>query len=359
MAILSQIRLHDFRNYERLRLSLPAGMTVLLGDNGQGKTSALEAIYFLSLLRSFRTHKVRHLCRWGQSEFTLHGTIQDDTHQQSLAVRHGGESRALRHNGEPVARASDFIRQFFCVAFVPDDLALLQGSGSERRRFLDIQLCQLCPSYLASAQNYAKALKSRNRILRNEHPDPRAITAFDSVLVPFGQQLIKRRASFAEALGQEVAKLATQMFAKNCELRIRYRPSVKSEALAEALAQHQERDIQRRQTQVGPHRDELVITLGGKSLSHYGSEGQCRLAALVLKMAAANLLVADESGQPIMLLVDDVIGELDDARREAFFEVLRPASQVCFACTSPEAAESLAPAAVLDVRDGQAVERAP
>jgi DNA replication and repair protein RecF len=357
MALLSEIRLTDFRNYERLRLPFSPGITVLLGDNGQGKTSILEAIYFLSLLRSFRTHKVKHLCRWGQSEFTLHGVLKDDQHEQRLAVRNGGDSRVLRHNGEPVGRASDFIRQFFCVAFVPDDLGLMQGPGTERRRFLDIQLCQLCPSYLAAAQNYAKALKNRNRILRSEHPDPRAIAAFDTVLVPFGQQLIERRAAYADALGDEVAKLAPQMFAENCELRIRYRPSAKSEALADALAQHRDRDIQRRQTQVGPHRDELVITLGGKALSHYGSEGQCRLAALVLKMAAARLLVADESEQPIMLLVDDVIGELDDGRREAFFEALRPATQVCFACTSPEVAESLTPATVVDVRQGEAKER--
>ncbi|MFT5127878.1 MAG: DNA replication and repair protein RecF [Rhodothermales bacterium] len=357
MAILSEIRLHDFRNYERLRLPLTPGITVLLGDNGQGKTSILEAIYFLSLLRSFRTHKPRHLSRWGQGEFTLHGVLQAENHEQRLAVRHGGDSRVLRHNGEPVARASDFIRQFFCVAFVPDDLGLMQGAGSERRRFLDIQLCQLCPSYLAAAQNYAKALKSRNSLLRREHSDTRAIAAFDSVLVPYGQQIIQRRDEYAAALSGEVGRLAPQMFAESCELRIRYRPSAKSEALADALEQHRDRDIQRRQTQVGPHRDELVITLDGKSLSHFGSEGQCRLAALVLKMAAARLLSAADGDQPTMLLVDDVIGELDDGRRDAFFAALRPASQVCFACTSADVAESLAPATIIDVREGQALER--
>jgi DNA replication and repair protein RecF len=354
---LSEIRLHDFRNYERLRLPLKPGFTVLLGDNGQGKTSLLEAIYFLSLLRSFRTHSVRHLCRWGQSEFTLYGILAGDGHEQALAVRHSGESRVLRHNNEPLSRASDFIRQFFCVAFVPDDLALMQGAGSERRRFLDIQLCQLCPNYLAAAQNYGKALKSRNRILRGEHPDRRAIAAFESVLVPPGEQLIALRAEYAERLSDEVSKLAPQMFAESCELHIRYRASAKAGALAESLAQYRERDIQRRQTQVGPHRDELLVTLDGKSLAHYGSEGQCRLAALVLKMAAARLLTASEGEQPTILLVDDVIGELDAGRREAFFAALRPATQVCFACTSEDVAASLAPATVVEVRDGGISER--
>ena len=368
MPILTSIALKDFRNYEELSLELGPGINVFVGANGQGKTNLLEAVYFLSILRSFRCQQVRNLQRWRAKTFMVRGQIGAGKTGR-LAVEYG-EKRRLRADGKSLGRASDFIGRFFCAAFVPEDIELIRGPSGERRRFLDIALSQLEPHYLTVLQQYQKALKSRHQLLRRETLDVAALEAYDAVLVETGAAIIVYRAAFVAELQELVAAAGAALFPAESSLAMRFTPSIPAAddpaddnacrvAFAAALAACRERDRQRQQTHVGPHRDDFAFLLDGKDLVRFGSEGQCRLAALALKKAKADLLLSRRREGAVVLLVDDVIGELDERGRRAFFESLAAADQTLVACTREDVVEALAPAAVFDVSVGAVSRREP
>jgi DNA replication and repair protein RecF len=360
--MLAELHLSQFRNYASLELAFAPGINLLLGANGQGKTNLLEAICFLALLRSFRTAQSKHLCRWGADAFLIRGVLTAGERRQQLAL-HYGEQRRLLVDRQPVALASDFIGRFFAITFVPEDIELVKGAGSHRRRFLDIVASQLAPAYLTALQQYNHALKSRNALLRAERPDERAVRAFDQVLVERGSVLLAHRLRLAERLGESLSQVAAQLYPAERALTMRYGCSVPgltpglapegyAAGFAQALAESWPRDVARQFTTRGPHRDDLHLYLDGRPLDTYGSEGQCRLAVLALKMAAAQLVTADRRQESVLWLVDDVVGELDDRAKAAFFACLDRAAQVFLVATSPTVAAPLQPRAVYHVQAG-------
>lgn len=361
MATIATLALTDFRNYATLEAEFPPGPVVLLGPNGQGKTNLLEAIYFLSLLRSFRTRQPRELLRWQQPCFRLRATVAEGERRRLLALEYGSQ-RQLRVDGQPISRASDFIGHLLAVAFVPEDLAVVKGVGSLRRRFCDVLLSQLDHAYLSLLQDYVKVLKSRNQLLRQGIPEPRALAAFDGVLSRCGAQLTRRRQAFFATFAPHLQAQAARLFPSEYQLSITYQPSVAAAAdedeaagqaaLLAALTAGTERDLRNRVTMTGPHRDDFSLELNGRALDVFGSEGQCRLSALALKLAALAQLSADLGPQRVILLVDDVIGELDPRARAAFLASIGQAAQVFLACTSTEVLPGLPPAALYQVAAG-------
>ncbi len=370
MAYLQNLALRQFRNYESLRVEFAPGANVLLGANGQGKTNLLEAIGFLSLLRSFRTTLVSDLWRWHTRQFVIVGEF-DGGPCRRLAVEYG-EKRRLRADGQGIGRASDFIGRFFCAAFVPEDIGLPRGAGSARRRFLDSTLSQLYPEYLAVLQDYTRALKSRHLLLRAETVDEAALRAYDGVLANRGGVICRYRAEFAVTFAPYITKAAAEFYPPAHELALPFRPSLRVEAptsgapltaadyevaLAAALVANRERDRHRQQTCTGPHRDDFGFTLNGQDLERFGSEGQCRLAVMALKTALTDLLLAQRRDQAVLMLVDDVIGELDERGRRAFFAALRRADQVFLAATDKRVLDLLPGAAVFAVAGGTVTRR--
>lgn len=360
--MLAELHLSQFRNYASLDLEFAAGINLLLGANGQGKTNLLEAICFLALLRSFRTAQTRHLCRWGADAFLIRGTVVTPERRVQLAL-HYGDSRRLLVDRQPVTLASDFIGRFFAITFVPEDLELVKGAGSHRRRFLDIVASQLAPAYLAALQQYSHALKSRNALLRAERPDERAVRAFDQVLVERGSLLLAHRLRLAQRLSETLTQVAAQLYPAERQLTVRYGCSLPevtvatpgaelAPTFAQALTEAWPRDVARQCTTRGPHRDDLHLYLDGRPLDTYGSEGQCRLAVLALKMAAAQLVMADRRQESVLWLVDDVVGELDERAKAAFFACLNQAAQVFLVATSPTVAAPLRPHATYQVQAG-------
>lgn len=363
MSFLETLSLTNFRPYSALQLTLAPGLNMLVGGNGQGKTTILEAVYFLSLLRSFRTHQIRHLCRWKHRSFCVNGRLRTPDAAIQLAVMHG-ERRELRHNGHSLKRTSDFIGQFHCMAFVPEDIRLVQGPAGERRRFLDVFLCQLYPDYLSLLQEYNMALKSRNAILRRDTVDIRALASFDALLVRSGARLMTYRRQHCQQLQATLSTLITQSVSFTNDITLRYQssfpwPSEISDVeglLFDSLTESRDRDIQRHSTHIGPHRDDIQLLFNDRLLASFGSEGQCRLAALIVKMAAAEALIAFDA-KPVVLLVDDVVGELDEHARDAFFSLLRKPHQVLFATTSRTTVPGLEAEAMFDVADGSVQRR--
>ena len=346
MGFISEISLQNFRNYSSLKLSFKAGLNVFLGENGHGKTNLLEAVYFLSLLRSFRCKNIQNLKQWKNDSFALNCILN---HEESLPDRlhiDYGEKRSLKINGNAISRSSEFIRRVNAVSFTPEDIELVKGSAGNRRQYLDILLSQLSPAYLNCLQNYNKALKARNKLLRqvseSEVYDSALIKTYDGLLIEHGSNLTMARSQILTRLEDKIRHFNSSMFPEGKKMKVVYSSTVtrkieSEEAVRAAferkLSENFEKDITRSVTHSGPHRDDLLILLNGKSLSSFGSEGQCRLASLVMKMSAAEQLIEDKNTDNVILLIDDVLGELDNQRKSAFLETIMRGDQIFIACT--------------------------
>jgi DNA replication and repair protein RecF len=321
---LAQLRLRDFRNYGRLDAAFPPGFHVLLGDNAQGKTNLLEALYLLSTLRSFRGVGGAQLVRHGAKGYFVGARVVAST-SHDVRIYWSAADRKLSLDGRPVRRLADYFGTFRAVVFCTEDLQLVKGSGRVRRRFLDLLLAQTAPGYLPLLQRYTQALRSRNALLRQRQGDPAALESFSHELVQLGGELIAHRHRLVPRLSP-LARLAYRRIAHDAEeLTLEYAPSVRQDFAAE-LAGSRSRELTQRLTVVGPHRDDLVLRLNDRPAAQFGSEGQKRTLSIALKMAQAEYLTGIH-GAPPVLLIDDVMGELDVKRRSGLLPLLDEAGQ--------------------------------
>jgi DNA replication and repair protein RecF len=359
---LAHLRLRDFRNYARLDADFAPGFHLLLGDNAQGKTNILEAIYLMATLRSFRGVGGAQLIRHGQKGYFVGGTVVGGLMQKAdtafplirpvdsfsptggegrdegarLAARQEAilttqnsreikmfwsvSERKLTLAGRPVKKLTDYLGVLRTVVFCTEDLQLVKGAARARRRFLDLLLAQTQPGYLPLLQRYLRAVRARNALLKQRAIDEAALDSFSQELVKLGDEIIRARRELAPKFSP-LARLAYRRIAHDAEeLRMEYQPSVKNDFAVE-LAQSRNRERSYRSTLVGPHRDDLQLLLNGKSAAQFGSEGQKRTLAIALKMAQAEFL-AGIHGSPPLLLIDDVMGELDVKRRSGLLPLL-------------------------------------
>jgi DNA replication and repair protein RecF len=321
---LAHLRLRDFRNYSRLDADFAPGFHLLLGDNAQGKTNILEAIYLVATLRSFRGAAGPEMVRHGQMGYFIGATILSQT-EHRCRIYWSSQARQLNLDGRPIHRLSEYLGVLRAVVFSSDDLQLIKGPASRRRRFLDLLLTQTDPIYLPLLQRYTQALRSRNSLLKQPSVDEASLEGFTRELLDSGSQLIRYRRQLVPALAP-VATAAYGRIATAAEsLQLVYQPSVKEDFAVE-LAQSRRRERTLRSTVIGPHRDELALTLNDQSVDQFGSEGQKRSVAIALKMAQAEYVMTLH-GSPPVLLIDDIMGELDLHRRSAFVPLLQRVDQ--------------------------------
>jgi DNA replication and repair protein RecF len=331
---LLHLRLRDFRNFARLDAGFLPGFHLLLGDNAQGKTNILEAIYLLATLRSFRGVGGAQMVRHGQKGYFVSATVSSQA-EHEIKMYWSPAQRNLSLDSQPVRKLGDYLGVVRAVVFCTEDLQLIKGVARLRRRFLDLLLAHTRPVYLPLLQRYARALRSRNALLRQRCLDESALEGFTRELIETGGQIM----SFRRELLPPVAALAREAYARVARsaepLELEYRPSVQHDFAVE-LARNRARELAFRSTIIGPHRDELQLRLDGKSAGKFASEGQKRSIAIALKLAQAEYL-AGLHGVPPILLIDDVMGELDAKRRAAFLPLLDRAqharSQVFMTCT--------------------------
>lgn len=346
--MISRIHLIHYRNYDDCVIDFDSGMNVFAGRNGQGKTNILEAVYYLSLLRSFRTSNVNELRQWKSNFFTVAGMVPTQVGPPDELVVSYGAERRLTINGVPVYRASDFVFKFICVTFIPEDLELVQGLPLQRRRFLDIAISQTSQEYLHNLQGYATALKSRNALLKQPNKyDKLTVTAYDSLLARNGAAIEVARIAFVQKLNQRLMELSEKLLEDSRVLRLKYMFRLGNNLLQEhQLEQHEleiairegldknyERDLQNGSTSIGPHRSDFSCILGDANMGSFASQGECRLGSLSIKLACLDAVREARGSNDITLLVDDVTGELDANRKNRFFSVIREVGQVLFACT--------------------------
>jgi len=370
MGYLSHLRLRSFRNYASLDLGLSPRFNVLVGANGEGKSNLVEAVCYLALLRSFRSRRIGPLKQWESDSFFVGGRLsgsEDSDGHIDLSVGYD-EKRVLRLNQQTVEKASDFINTFICVTLVPEDIELVAGPIGLRRRFLDIFLCQVDPSYMINLQRYIEALRCRNIMLRRAVKYPEAAFAcYERLLIQHGAFLVCRRIQWVERLNEALGALSPNLFGSaDLAVSIVFSPSLPRcsekadshgemmECFSEALERCRERDKNDGATRYGPHRDGFTFQLNGRDLSLFGSEGERRAACVAVRLGCMELVrkeCVDE--RPLVLVVDDVFGELDPVRRRAFFAALGVADQVFVTCTTvPEELEDVSPV-VYRVRNGE------
>ena len=310
----------------------------------RAKTNILEAIYLLATLRSFRGVGGAQIIRHAQKGYFIGSrVVGQESHE--IRVYWSAQERRLSLDGQPVRKLTDYLGTVRAVVFCTEDLQLVKGPASRRRRFLDLLLAQTHSSYLPLLQRYALVLRSRNALLKLRPIDEASVESFTHELISLGVQIMQRRQELTPQLVPLVCGAYGRIAHQAEELSLAYHPSVRADFAVE-LAQSRARERTYRTTLVGPHRDELQLTLNGKPAAAFASEGQKRTLAIALKMAQAEY-VSGLNGVPPILLIDDVMGELDARRRSGLLPLLdrsRQASgQVFMTCTEEKLAARTGP----------------
>ena len=327
---IKKIRLVNFRNYARAELLPDARMTVLTGRNAQGKTNVLEALHLCCLGRSHRTPHDRDLIRWGEDAAFVSVEVlhRDGTHDVSVTLSRADRRRkVVRVGGAQVARIGELMGHVNAVLFAPEDLSIVKGGPAERRRFIDMELSQLRPAYFYALQRYVRALNQRNNLLREMLRSPAAratLDAWDEQLALAGAQIVRHRREYVQALREAACACHRDIAGADEALDIAYVTQLRAgDGLAQdmlrLLHEAREQDMRRAVTSVGPHRDDLKLTVAGREARVFGSQGQQRTVALSLKLAELSV-VERERGEAPILLLDDVMSELDPRRRQQLIE---------------------------------------
>jgi DNA replication and repair protein RecF len=327
---LVSLSVSDFRNLAAVELAPSPRATILLGENGQGKTNLLEAIYFLTTLKPLRGSRLQELVRFGTDRAQVAADFDGPggVRRAAVSIQAGGRTAFL--DGKVQERLDAYFEGRAAVCFSPDDLLLVKGGPEGRRRFLDRAAFNRWPALLAEARDYVRALRARNAALRGAPPDVEA--SFREPLVRAAARLLRRRRDLVEELAPRVTRAFAEISGPEApEALLAYRPASGMSVtggeeeiaarLAEILAHRIERDREKGYTSAGPHMDELVLALAGKGARLFGSQGQQRALVLALKIAEIeNLRVA--LGRPPLLLLDDVSSELDPGKNRYLLDYL-------------------------------------
>ncbi|HEX7938024.1 MAG TPA: DNA replication and repair protein RecF [Gemmatimonadaceae bacterium] len=329
-ARVASLVLRDFRNFGRLTLDVPESGLVLVGENGAGKTNLLESLYYLSLLRSFRGAHDVDVTGFGADGFFIEAAIHvHESHEYSVGFEKAGRRKRARRDGAVLERLSDALGALPAVMFSPTDVVLVSGAPSARRRFLDIMLALSSRGYLHSLQQYRAALEQRNSALRaNTRGGLRhqsTIEAFEPALAEHGARLWSARRDWVTSVSERFSRRCSAIGERGCA-ELRYTSSVTgtgdvAAALASALAERRAHDMKFGSTHTGPHRDDLSLLLDGRELRLFGSAGQQRSAAIVLRTLEAETLRESRDAAPVFLL-DDPFAELDEGRAERVLSLL-------------------------------------
>ncbi|USS90437.1 DNA replication/repair protein RecF [Fructilactobacillus carniphilus] len=344
---IDELKLRNFRNYDQLDVQFAPGVNVLIGENAQGKTNLLEAIYVLALARSHRTSNNRNLVEWEHKTALLAGQITRQTGTTQLELRMSSNGKQAKVNHIEQAKLSTYVGEFNVILFAPEDLKLVKGSPQVRRRFMDIEFGQMSNRYLYNVSQYRRILKQRNAYLRQLHfheaHDKVYLSVLSDQLAAYAAEIIAQRVELLGRLQTWSQTIHAEISQQREELQFRYSTALPKEqltsvdmiytALLQKFADHQEKEIQQGTTLYGPQRDDLRFLVNGKDVATFGSQGQQRTAALATKLAEIDLMKAETGEYPVLLL-DDVLSELDELRQTHLLTAIQNKVQTFLTTTS-------------------------
>lgn len=327
---LDYLRLYNFRNYSSLELYPHQKISVIYGQNGSGKTNILEAVHFSCFARSHRTRQDRDIIRIGEnsSAVEIKSTRLDGNHNLSIHM----ELQPMLHKtafsyGQKLPKISDIFGNCSCVIFAPEDMNIIKGSPQDRRRFMDMQICQMNTRYLNELSQYQAAVRQRNALLKlPQYSNVNSqFDTWEHIMDTYGSYIINRREEFIAQLCTIAQSIYNNISASSSEkldlVYVNNIRSFKNQTLSEILKQNRENDIKRGSTSYGPHKDDIRFTLSKSIMDSFSSQGQIRTAVLALKLAMIQLIEHNMGEKPILLL-DDVFSELDTKRRSALLEYI-------------------------------------
>ena len=316
--IIKSIELADYRNYDTLTMEFSPGTNILYGDNAQGKTNILEAIYVSATTKSHKGSKDKDIINFDKEEAHIRTYIEKDGAESRIDMHlRRNKSKGLAVDGQRLKKAADLIGMCNVVFFSPEDLGIIKNGPSERRRFVDMELCQLDSFYFYNLSNYNKIVEQRNSLLKDMFYNPQlkdTLNIWDMQLVSYGSKIIERRKLFVEQLNEIIGDIHNSLSGGRERIRVQYEPDVEIEEFEKKLSSNQERDIKSKMTTVGPHRDDFSFLIGDIDIRKFGSQGQQRTAALSLKLSEIELVKKITKDTPVLLL-DDVLSELDSNRQ--------------------------------------------
>ncbi len=315
---IESIKLKNFRNYEFLQLSFDEATNIFYGDNAQGKTNILEAVYLSGTTKSHRGAKDKEMIRFGQEEAHIETIVKkkEITYQIDIHLKKNGP-KGIAVNKIPIRKAGELFGILNLVFFSPEDLNIIKSGPGQRRRFMDMELSQLDSVYYNDLANYNRAVNQRNALLKKENTQnavTETLEIWDAQLAKYGEQIRNRRKQFIDEINEIISNTHKKLTGEREWLHLEYLPDTGDLPLKEALARYRERDLRFKSTSVGPHRDDIRFMVEDVDLRRFGSQGQQRTAALSLKLSEIEL-VKRKTGDTPVLLLDDVLSELDQHRQ--------------------------------------------
>lgn len=333
--IVKSLELNHFRNYETLTIDFEKGTNILYGNNAQGKTNILEAIYLSGTTKSHKGSKDKEIIQFGNDESHIRTFVEKQGKEFQIDLHlKKNRSKGIAINRIPIKKASELFGILNIVFFSPEDLNIIKNGPSERRRFMDLELCQLDKIYLSNLMKYNKILNQRNKLLKDIYfkPDLKdTLSIWDTQLVEYGKKIIESRRRFVSQLNEIVTGIHYNISGGKEEMILTYDSDVSEEFFEDELAKVQQKDLKLGQTTIGPHRDDLLFTIRGVDIRKFGSQGQQRTSALSLKLSEIELVKKVIKDTPILLL-DDVLSELDSNRQNYLLNNIRD-TQTIITCT--------------------------
>lgn len=331
---INKIKINNFRNYNQEEIKLQENINIFYGENAQGKTNMIEAIFLSSMGKSFRAKKDKDMINLNSEKAEVEIEYQKSDRDGKIKIELG-KRKTIFLNGIKLKKLSELLGNIHIVIFTPDDIHILKGGPQNRRRFLDIMISQLKPNYMYAINLYAKILEQRNnylRQIREEKKDESLLEIWDEKLAQYAIKIYQYRNEYINKIREKIKKIHTEITNDKEEIEIEYQSECKTkEEYLKLLKERRKLDIIKGFTTKGIHRDDFMIYINKKQLDIYGSQGQHRTAILSLKLSELNI-IKDEIGENPILLLDDFMSELDEKRIKSFLNKIEN-TQVIITCT--------------------------
>lgn len=337
---IKSLKLKNFRNYDLLNLEFDGETNIFYGDNAQGKTNILEAVYLSGTTKSHRGTKDKDLIRFNEEESHIESVVEKNGIDYQIDIHLKKNSpKGIAVNKMPLRKASELFGIVNFVFFSPEDLNIIKNGPGERRRFIDLELSQLDKVYLSNLTNYNRIVNQRNHLLKEIGFDNNGkiidtLEIWELQLVHYGNQIIERRKQFISEINKIISSIHKKLTGDKEDIKIIYEPSTGNLSFEQALNKYRERDLRMKSTSVGPHRDDICFMTGNLDIRKFGSQGQQRTAALSLKLSEIDLVRQTIHDTPVLLL-DDVLSELDKHRQNYLLDSINDV-QTLITCTGVE-----------------------
>lgn len=337
--VVKSITLKNFRNHDYLSYDFKEGLNILTGPNGAGKTNIVESLYYLSLARSFRVNDDDDLIKNGKDKAEIDAVVTEGKINRKIKIIITKEGKQVFINNKPVSKLSELAKCMNVVLFEPKDVMLFRGSPKARRNFLDISISKKSSPYLDYISRYEKVLKERNEILKGDSIDRILLEANTEMLVKLSGPIVSYRQMYVKDINDILIKITRALTGEDNQIQVIYKPFVDFDEnfqknATELFKRAEDNDLKKKATSIGVHREDISVTLNGRDVGEFGSQGENRIAALALKLSPY-FLIEDKDKRPIVAL-DDVMSELDQSHRQRLIMFLKKFEQVFITATRLE-----------------------